>query len=240
VKFASLLTFSLISLLCSYVSADMAPLPMSGGVSLYTNSSTGITMVEEEVTIKVFRKGCAAVEAIFLLRNDGQGETLQVGFPYSYSDELQGFSATIDAKEVAFQIKEDGYKPNNFFGKQKTLHWKSWTMTMDANSQETVTVKYANDISTSLSGCLDSILNSDKKLLYESWSREGYVHYIMRTGALWKGKIGKAKIKIVFEDFTPSSITGCRPEGAIIKEKEVTYEFFDFEPKDDIYVRFCF
>jgi len=65
---------------------------------------------------------------------------------------------------------------------------------------------------------------------------ESWFSYVMKTGANWKGKIGKADIFIRFTCL-PLEITKASPSNFIIKDSIIEWHFENYEPSENIYFR---
>lgn len=130
------------------------------------------------------RNGEAQVECTFILHNTGSKTTALVGFPAERlpsdvgdSDTtLYNFELYIDGEEKEFIVKPG----KEIQGFDEYKRWYVWEMEFDQGAVKIVKNKYRVTISKSSTGSY-------------------WFAYILKTGATWKGKIGKALINVEFK-----------------------------------------
>jgi hypothetical protein len=180
---------------------------------------------------------------------------MEVGFPFAYASDLQGFSVKVDGEPVT----DVGEKS---LGKRRK--WMVWRMTFPAGRVTEVEVDYWNDLKGTYSwlagihsvpGALLSLTPFNTKPKGQATEEDarqheelkarlqhGNVKYIMKTGAGWAGNIGKCRVEAKFHGFTTESLISRFPyknEEYQFRDPEVletglVWELEDFEPKDDI------
>jgi hypothetical protein len=199
------------------------------GDSVYPVKSTAVRMASERVEVFVEwateRGGHAKmrVAAEFVLVNDStEPHATLVSFPASYYDEK--FTRTVDGQKVAvpkYPVKD----PEGL-----VRYYDAYTSEIRFEPRQTrrVGVTYV--------AAADA--RSGWPPYPAGWS------YILRTGALWKEKIGEAQVIVHFPEAMPPGGFGpfrseamllC-PPGYEVNGRTVTWTFKDFEPDEDIYI----
>jgi hypothetical protein len=234
--------------------ADIAPDPLSGGVN-FSGSTNAVAMSEESVTLSVSPSRCTT-KAIFWMKNLTDAPvTMQVGFPYSYPDDLQDFQVRVEGKEVE-KVADDS------LGKRRM--WKVWTMTFPASKVTKVEVEYWNELEATYSWVtgIDSVpglllgvtpfktkpkgeATAADERQYQTLAaklQHREVGYILRTGAGWAGNIGKCRIEVKFDGLTSDNLITryplenpeYLPRDPQVARTGLVWVLEDFEPKDDI------
>jgi hypothetical protein len=100
------------------------------------------------------------------------------------------------------------------------LGWFVWPVGFDAGKTRSVEVSY------------------EVPLLEEARrgaGREKSFEYVLRTGAAWKGPIGKARILVRFEGgLAIADLARHAPSGGRLSENGVDWELTDIEPQEDV------
>ena len=125
--------------------ADIAPEPLSGGknLSVKGKEKTNVAMVDEVVRLHLSKDICQ-VDVVFTMMNLGEmPETMEVGFPGNYADEMKKFKATVDGTSVYVSQKTETRmeKYLNFKRERRTL-WKTWEMTFHPEKPIKIGVSY--------------------------------------------------------------------------------------------------
>ncbi len=202
------------------VAADDAVLGRIGEAVQPIHSSQ-VRMVEEDVYIKVYPTRCE-VTATFRFRNDGPGTSILVGFPEGSlnGDEpgvdttLHEFSATVDGQPVQV-IREVGLQPDQNPRAYDYPSWLTWEMQFSAGQTREVRNTYW------VTNSYDS----------QGWVETGYV---MTTGSLWHGPIGRAKLTVELMDIRPSQLVGAFPGDFRFDGDLLVWEWQDIEPTTDL------
>jgi len=200
-----------------------------------------IRMVEEEVTIRVddyidmksavFPLRRAHVKCTFLFKNTSDKLIeATVGFPGNeqstglrYSEPITDFVAAIDAQRFKVNIKREILKEDRKDNFQVFRNWYTWDMKFPANS----TVKVENT-------CL-YFLSAPSG--YEPF----YLHYELSTGGNWKGKIGRATIKVIYKDREDLEKRICeiKPKGWVRKQNEILWNLRNIKPTQADNISVC-
>lgn len=188
----------------------------TGAHSVYPLNNDKIEMVAESVYIDLMKM---EAECNFLFWNSSK-ETLSVllGFPgpspntpyvdVSYAI-IKDFQSYVDGKAVNIETKDD------------TTTWERWYIKKVIF--EPLSLKRVKDIyKVTFSG---------------SSSNDLWFNYTMKTGANWKGKIGKADIYIRFRCL-PCEIVDIKPDNYLINDSLIEWHFEYFEPTENIGVNF--
>jgi hypothetical protein len=200
-----------------------------------------IRMIEEEVVITVddyidkragFPLRRASVKCTFLLKNDS-AKTIEatVGFPGNeqntsskYSEPIIDFVTVIDGQRFKIKTKKEILKEDNKTGFQVFRNWYTWNMKFPANSTVKVDNSYLQYLSAPLSG-------------YDPF----YLNYELSTGANWKGKIGKATIKVIYKNAADMEKRVCdiKPKGWVRRQNEIVWNLQNIEPTQNDNISIC-
>lgn len=179
-------------LLAAAATADIAPEPLltGGNAMAPRGKDIAVEMTWEEVDITP-TAATNSVVAVFRLRNTADAAVaLQVGFPSYNEIPLRDFQAEVDGKPQAATEEKERLNERRF------LAWMCWTMEFAAGQERTVKVSYRVEMEHIFPHSEYADLPDD--LQRTIWPyRSGYV---LRTGAGWKGNIGKAVIRIHYGD----------------------------------------
>ena len=191
-----------------------------------------IGMVEEEVIITVddyvdnkrstFPLRRAHIKCTFLFNNTSDKLIeATVGFPGNeqstyarYSWPITDFITVIDGQKFSIntkkQILEEYKKEDN----QVFRNWYTWDMKFPPKS----TVKVENTYSYILSA--------------PSGYDPFYLNYELSTGANWKGKIGKALIRVIYKNTEELEKRVCeiKPKGWVRKQNEIIWNLTNIKP----------
>ena len=233
--------------------ADIAPDPLSGGKNLAIKGreKTNVAMVEEVVKLKLSKDACH-VDVVFTMKNTGNKyETMQVGFPNNYADELKDFKASVQGKAVEFKtVKETTPdKSPDGFPSQRTTYWQLWEMTFPPEKPVTITVSYSTKVafrstwmvgSRSIENSLGELVPKDDRAALEQQLASRHVEYILKTGGHWSGPIGRCRIEVTFAGMTSDNLELNSPrferEQATITRDKVVWDLKDYEPKSDVHL----
>ena len=188
---------------------------------------TNIEMVSEVVNITYGEP--ISVECEFIFKNSGEHETIQMGFPDSprnprgrdgqrQTGSIENFITLIDGVSVEVHRKR-GIANKDFPKLDEYPNVFAWKVNLAKGEIKRVINKYqfySNQIS-----------NGDIS-----------ISYILKTGALWKGAIGKADIYFHFNDLDPRFLYkyGIEPREFVVKNNSIEWHFKDFEPEQNIVI----
>jgi hypothetical protein len=178
------------------------------------------------------------VQATFTFKNTGNDETILMGFPIStfMADEegyhmtpgdslFTNFRTVINGQEVSVEVKagtsdesvaaDVGDSYSSFY---------VWPVHFKKGETKTIYNSYLYDMAESI---------GDRSILYT-----------LKTGALWKGPIGKLDIYIdlgaLNKDLSKAKLSGrfpdlaITPKGYTIKNNVIEWHLKDYEPDEDI------
>ena len=183
--------------------ADIAPEPLTTGGTTLTPRTTQpsplpVTMLWEEVDIHPLPQN-NAVAAVFCLKNTGKENIeIEVGFPSYFKTKLQDFKVRIDGKDQAAELKND--EPA---GPKKVFKsWMCWRMSFPPGQERKVEVSYRVPTERGFPPLHVDKLPEDLKA--KIWAYKS--GYVLRTGAAWADKIGKAVIRIHYGDVVKKAL----------------------------------
>ncbi len=218
--------------------ADAAPPMNPPGGDVSPEGGTQVQMTAEQVTID-FRPNTddsANVSAWFLFRNTGdQPEHLKVRFPLNGDPQgnkadnsvplIEDFTARIGSQELATQTVMDT-DPNAeqfFLGWTTIIYWAVFDMDFPAGQDVKLTISYT--------------LHPTEQANYAD------VHYLLATGAGWKGPIGKVDVIVLFpyilNDFNFPNMNSYNNwddgsgRSTTILENQVRLHYDDLEPTQE-------
>lgn len=183
--------------------------------------SSQVRMVEEDVLIKLYPTRCE-VAATFRFRNDGPGTSILMGFPEDSMDggefgvdtSLHEFSASVDG-QPAQVTREVGLQPDQNPRAYDYPSWLTWEMDMSPGEIREVRNTYW-------------VTNSHDS---QGWVETGYV---MTTGSLWHGPIGRARLTVELMDIRPSQLVGAFPGDFRFDGDRLVWEWQNIEPTADL------
>ena len=236
IRYAILLSCLVVLSLSPAVYADIAPASMTGGRALehMEKENDRVRMVKEDVLVRIFGEGIETV-ARFLMFNEGDELTMEVGFPYNYQDEFVEFRAFVDGEEVELR---EGSREIRFRSKVSVQYWKLWTMTFEGGASCEVRVEYRTN-------CLEhpdivkvderfSSLPDELRVELDSLTTRGRAEYILRTGKSWKGRLDSCRVEFRLEGRSGDHIRKFWPKDGTLTDNGVVWEYTDYEPAGHI------
>ncbi|HVP36255.1 MAG TPA: hypothetical protein VMT04_04605 [Terriglobales bacterium] len=195
------------------------------GETVWPVESRDIEMVAETVLVQPGKNGWDA-NCVFILRNTGEATEVQIGFP-DMTDEgpgadttkgtIQNFGCFVDGKEVV--VEHRAGIPNPIDPNLRYPFAFVWSTSFERGQIRRVVNTYV------FKGVL--ISDGSHQLIY-----------MLRTGSLWKGKIGNAFIQFDMGKFNPKLFYSIEPPGYAIKKNKIVWKLADFEPKRNIIIFF--
>ena len=228
-------TIAILTIICLQTNlfADIAPNPIKAK-SISPKDQTSIRMESEKVIIDLYNDS-SVVTCLFNMKNLGEQEKLQIGFPemsfYHYRqkskvDEATRFQVKENGKVVRFKFS-DSLKYNEEYRKkvesfQIKEEWYLWESEFQQGESKTIEVEYSLPFG----------------MLYKT--NERFFTYLLSTGAKWKGTIGKAEVIVNLKDIEMDSVVSQKPDNCVKSNNQLTWTFTDLEPttKDDIKVNY--
>ena len=208
------------------------------GITVFPISDTEVEMEEEIIDI-VVRDGCSYVTCQFFFHNTGDGTNLLVGFPTQYpggyesqeelDEEMEGeyfdemyvtqlnwFRTFVDGERVHVTVKKGLEPEGNNADDLYFPQWYTWRMHFAADERIKVVNKYWME--NSFGGeCTE------------------WISYILRSGATWKGPIGKITVRMQLEDYNLSATSFPGMQPTYIEENgNIVWEAENIEPEEDV------
>jgi hypothetical protein len=206
--------------------ADNAPMWESPQGLAPGGPNVTVRMADEQVDIKVVEQGgnpLAVVNATFDMANDGPAATMLTGFPNSAYSALVGSDydpvTFTPARITNFKAWTDSatFTPTSRqvtpSGQRFGSDWFVWNMSYPQGKTIAVHVAYQQQ--------LDAGYTVD-------WS---HVSYVLRTGALWNGPIGKATISMASD---AGALMSTDPVPQQQEGGKLIWSFENFKPTQDI------
>ncbi len=190
--------------------ADVAPEPLTTGGSNLTSKEKNkglnrwiskevpVEMTWEEVDLYPSPEKNKVV-AVFSLKNTGKKSvSFEVGFPSYFKAKLNDFQLKVDGKKKRASLKKEGAGGGGKGGKGKRTftYWMCWKMTFRKGQEYKVEVSYWVKTGRGFKHLHEEKLPDDLK--EKIWPYES--GYVLRTGAGWAGKIGKATFRMHYSD----------------------------------------
>jgi len=181
-------------------------------------------MVEEEVHIKLPE---CKVEARFVFKNDGPATTITIGFPEQGKDttprrpsHLVGFKSWVDGKLVSTQ-QVFAEKPDEG---ANDYYYKAWWIKK---------VPFAK-------GQTRTIVNKYSGGWYDTTYGVFGFNYILKTGATWRGTIGRAQIICDISSIKDCTPIRFSPAGSVRDGNIVRWDLHNLKPKEDVWVKWFY
>ena len=251
-------TFLLAVVLMPYsegtVFADIAPRPLSGGANLASKGIiTDVEMTDEVVKLRITRDACH-VDVVFTMTNKGkEDETIPVGFPFFYADELGDFRAVVDGTKINVTNEKGGKVSKGSLDQPAGWQpfWKLWTTTFPPGKPVKIVVSYWTKLSYApwgwnvdmqrASSMLTELVPTKERAALEKQLDTRHITYILQTGSRWAGPIGRCRIEASFEGISTDNLILYGPnfeqEQATITADKITWDLKDYEPKRDVEIR---
>ncbi len=225
----------IILILCLHTNlfADIAPNPIKAR-SISPKDQTSIRMESEKVIIDLYNDS-SVVKCLFNMKNLGEEEKLQIGFPEmtfhyyrqkSKVDEATRFEVKENGKVLNFDFSDSLRFDKEYCKKVESFQikeeWYLWESEFQKGESKTIEVQYSLPFG----------------MLYKT--NERFFTYLLSTGANWKGTIGMVEIIVNLKDIEMDSIVSKNPSNCEINNNQLIWTFSDFEPttKDDIKINY--
>ncbi|MDD4429556.1 MAG: YARHG domain-containing protein, partial [Paludibacter sp.] len=196
--------------------ANSPPLIMKGSTAFPINSDY-IVLEKETINIQ-YGEERHSVEVVFYFHNTGPETDLQIGFPNvaNYGKSLYDFKAFQYPARAEYIVEE---KPGGQMpGLDQYMYERiySWTMHFEEGERKALLVTY-------------SFYNTTM-----SENDGGSASYILKTGALWKGKIGSIDISVDFPEKVAYHEIAASPSGYYYNGSGIEWHFENIEPDFDL------
>ena len=205
---------------------------MGAGSSVMPINSTKVKMLSEKVALKVKKIG--KEKQIFVTCDfafiSPEKEKILMGFP-DVEDErragwgggIKNFKVFLNGKQIDYKVKP--MKPNVDLPDLRYKKIFTWNVLFPKN--RIVRIRHTYDMAVS------EYLNSG---VYGAQYSVEYVPYILKTGSLWAGKIGKAEITIQLDKDYPIDDLKVSPAGSLYRNRTISWTFKNLKPAEDIRV----
>jgi len=199
-----------------------------------------VIMESEEITVDLEKNH---VECIFVFHNTGKNKNLYMGFPGKMFDtmdngltndtnlELSHFKTFIKGKELPV-TREKGVQQNNAENSDTldTSNTSNTSNTSDTSQYSeffTFTVPFEGDEMVTVRNTYDFVPT------YDSIGNI-FTGYVLKTGAMWKGPIGSAKVTFKLGKIKPYQIEDVKLGGFKFVGNDLVWERNNFEPNYDL------
>ena len=223
-----------------YAHADIIPNPSLAYNVTTPKQKHKVRMEAEKVVVNMYRDS-AVVECEFLMKNYGESVTMEVGFPdmnfHRYhqipqrKDPKTGkwvddYESWIEQNRKYLHINVDGRDLNAdslilsaFRTDEYKVPWFVWHEHFKKHDKRVIKVSY-------------SLPPGVEQLIREEYASYNNFQYILETGSVWHGSIGKVDIEIRLHNIDLKAIESVSPQGwhFDIKNKSFTWHLTDIEP----------
>ena len=190
-----------------------------GGVIKPMESHPSIVLRSHVVKVKLTPE-YADVDCTFVLHNTGKATSVLIGFPESGGGAIevpttgfQYFRSYVDGKRVQVRVQEP---------KLRDMGYSRWYLKR---------VHFGT-------GQTRVIRNVYRAPLGAVSNGEEFFHYILVTGASWKGKIGRSDIIVDLSALGSVTDLSIRPAGYRRANNRIAWRFENYEPNEDISIVF--
>lgn len=189
------------------------------GVIKPMESHPSIVLRSQVVKIKLTPTH-ADVDCTFVLHNTGKATSVLIGFPESGGGAIevpttgfQYFRSYVDGKRVQVRVQEPKLRDMGYSRWYlKRVHFRTGQTRVIRNVYRAP---------------LGAISNGEK-----------FFHYILVTGASWKGKIGRSDIIVDLSALGSVTDLSIRPAGYRRANNRIAWRFENYEPNEDISIVF--
>lgn len=156
------------------------------------------------------------IEAIFNLHNTDNATELEIGFPNitNYDEKLKGFEVLSYPELIPFDVTLNFKEGKILSGIDKYYYssYYSWTVPFEQHQKQSLLIRY-------------NLKNING------------VNYILKTGALWKGRIDEIDINVEFPEPISFLEIDAQPENYYYNGKGMQWQFKNIEPNFDLYIK---
>jgi hypothetical protein len=204
--------------------ADAAPMQPFPGGSVIPMENSEITMKKERIDI-VFADSRYFVTVSYEFANGPSPQSVLMGFPnlsegahiWPISD-FKAFDGSVELaveeRVNAAETTSDGYRKS---------YWECFALKFAPNETKRITNTYGQSYET------------DQGFVYRKEITTNIIKYILTTGRLWKGPIGRIEAHIDFS-FEPNAHASFNKPVRYQSETEAVMEFDNIKPDFDIIV----
>lgn len=207
---------------------------------VYPVDDPDIALVEEEVTVTLSRESPREswAECVFAFQNEGPAKEILMGFPAA-ADITADFQ---DAPTAADRTSFHDFRTFRIYpdGSQEEIPVSLETsVAPPGRSEETPRYSSWYVFPVSFKAGERVVLKNTYRTKNTVWSNgEVGTGYVLRTGALWKGPIGRARVTVDLGGIPLHALTDLSPGTFRVEPERLVWEARDIEPSFDLSVRF--
>jgi hypothetical protein len=113
--------------------------------------------------------------------------------------------------------------------------WKTWKMFFGDHARHRIEISYNNSLHpVSRRYSRPQLMTLSGEPVKEELPTAAEARYVLRTGAFWKGPIGRATVNVICEGFQASSLLEAYPFGWQVTGNKATLVKTNFEPDEDV------
>lgn len=186
-----------------------------------------IAMESEEIIVDLEKNHA---ECIFEFHNTGEAKTVLMGFPgkcvetadseltHDVNLEIRNFKTVVKNKELKVTHQKAAVPESEDYS--NALRYSEYfTFNVAFKADERVIVRNTYDFTPTYDSC-GNIFSG----------------YILKTGAMWKGVIGSAKVVFKLGKIQPYQLEDIKPGGFKFDGNNLVWQRKDFEPKYDLWL----
>jgi hypothetical protein len=192
-----------------------------GGVIKPMENHPSIVLRSHVVKVKITPE-YADVDCTFVLHNTGKATRVLIGFPESGGGDIvvpkmgfEYFRSYVDGKRVQVRVQEQrrDVDPGGYF------RWYLKRVRFGAGQTRVIRNVYRAPLGGISTG-------------------QSFFHYVLTTGASWKGKIGRSDIIVELSGLDHAVDLEISPKGYRRVGNRIAWRFENYEPNDNIFVVF--
>lgn len=186
-----------------------------------------IAMQSEDIVVDLDKN---KVHCAFTFHNTGAGKDVLMGFPgklrdleedqsSEYADiTIDNFKAYLKGKSITVKHERSSSK-NDLLSSETLKYSEYYTFPVSFKEGETLTVENTYDF-------------------YPTYDSMGYIYsgYVLKTGAMWKDTIGKARVTFKLGKIKPYNLEELKWGGFRFEGDDLVWERSNFEPEYDLRV----
>lgn len=193
----------------------------TAGNTIYPVNSNDVRLESQNINInynafKENEHNFHQIEVIFNLHNTGKAIQLEIGFPNTTNqkEKLKDFEVLSYPDLVPFDVALNFKEGTLLSGIEDYYHFSyySWVVDFEENERKSLIVRYKLE------------------------SPDG-IEYILKTGALWKGRIDEIDVNVEFSEPASFLEIEAEPENYYYNGKGIQWQFKNIEPSFDLYIK---
>jgi len=185
-----------------------------------------VIMESEEITIDLEKN---SVECIFVFHNTGKSKNVFMGFPGKLNHEEDGLTQDVNLQLSHFKT----------FVKGKELPVTCEKNTHDIDNQTLNMLQYSEYYTFTVPFKADEKITVRNTYIFTPTNDsigDVFSGYVLKTGAMWKGPIGSAKVTFLLGKIQPYQLEQLYPGGFKFVGNKLIWERSNFEPRYDLQI----